>query len=207
MELLTLGRYIPLFPPLDSMLLHGLFGFISWGHFNTNEWHAWLCVRTAVSRSLVLIIFVAEVTYSEMLKTVIKFHRLKYVRGKNKKTWLTMVLESTGSVAGEEGSGLGLLQAAFGRVGWRWEGKPTLWVHLLHLADVIPWEQMESVSRMTAKHTPEQTVWPHGEKLDTKHLTCTHPHQTHPPETEGGWLSFETDCPITSQRCNLGESC
>lgn len=66
-----------------------------------NERHAWLCVRTAVSRSLVLIIFVVELPIQEMLETVIKFHRLKYVRGKNKKAWLTMVLESIGSVGGE----------------------------------------------------------------------------------------------------------
>lgn len=48
-----------------------------------------------------------------MLETVIKFHRLKYVRGKNKKTWLTMVPESIGSVGGEEGGGLGTSQSSF----------------------------------------------------------------------------------------------
>lgn len=59
-----------------------------------------------------------------MLETVIKFHRLKYVRGKNQKTWLTMVLESTGSVGGggEEGSGLGTSQSSF-RQGWVEMGK------------------------------------------------------------------------------------
>lgn len=63
-----------------------------------------------------------------MLETVIKFHRLKYVRGKNQKTWLTMVLESTGSVVGGERKavGWGLLKAAFGRDGWRWEKEPPL---------------------------------------------------------------------------------
>lgn len=77
-----------------------------------------------------------------MLETVIKFHRLKYVRGKNEKTWLTMVLESIGSVGGEEGSGLGTSQSSFWQ-GWAEMGKG---VHtMLHLAVVVPWEQKESI--------------------------------------------------------------
>lgn len=57
-----------------------------------------------------------------MLETVIKFHRLKYARGKNKKTWLTMVLEFIGSVGGEEGGRLGTSQSSFWQ-GWVEMGK------------------------------------------------------------------------------------
>lgn len=148
--------------------------------------------------------FCSWVTYSEMLETVIKFHRLKYVRGKNKKTWLTMVLESIGSVAGERKAvGWGLLKAAFGRDGRKWEKESTLCHHLLLGADVVPWERKESKVKSDnkkRKNTPKWTVWPRGEKLDTNHLMCTHPHPRHTPETQGGWLSFETDYPITPQR-------
>lgn len=56
------------------------------------------------------------------------------------------------------------------------------------------------------KKLPKWIIWPRDEKLDINHLTCTHPHQTHPLGTQGGWLSLETEHPITLQRCHLEEN-
>lgn len=54
MELLTLGRYILLFPPLDSMLLHGLFGFII---MRTFRYERVACMASGKSRRFTVTAF------------------------------------------------------------------------------------------------------------------------------------------------------
>lgn len=93
-----------------------------------------------------------------MLETVIKFHRLKYVRGKNKKTWLAMVLESIGSVGGEEGSGLGTSQSSFWQ-GWVEMGKG---VHSMQ-----PLATLSSCGALGAKGINSQE-WQSKKKKTTK---------------------------------------
>lgn len=78
--------------------------------------------------------FCSLVTYSEMLKTVIKFHRLKYIRGKKKKDLVTVVLEPTGSVRTEEGRGLGASKQLLAGLGGDGNENSTLRIHLLYLA-------------------------------------------------------------------------
>lgn len=52
-------------------MLHGIFGFISWRHFNTDARHAWLCVRAAVSLLSVLIILQSSYLFrSQKLSSV-----------------------------------------------------------------------------------------------------------------------------------------
>lgn len=194
MELLTLGRYILLFPPLDSMLLHGLFGFISWGHFNKNEWHAWLCVKSRRFTVTGFDYFCSSVTYSEMLKTVIKFHRLKYVRGKKKKE-RERDLVNYGPIVywhwwrrGQRAADF--IKEVFTRVVCGWEQESTRRMHLLHVADFVLWEQMESLSKSASQKTSKAdsmaTWWKTWYKPLYGDKYSSDPGPRHPRR----WLSF-----------------
>lgn len=186
-----------------------------------NEWHAWLCDKSRRFTVTGFDYFCSSVTYSEMLKTVIKFHRLKYVRGKKRErkraserasereTWLTMVLQSTG-VRGEGDRALWTsTKEAFSRAGCRWERESTLRTHLLRLAEFCTLGANGiRCQRVPVKRPPKQTVGSRGEKLDTNHLTgnkySSNPGPRHPRKM--GFLS-ETGHPMIPLRCSLRESC
>lgn len=158
----------------------------------TNGMHGF-ALRAVNSRSLVLIIFVVQLPIQRCWKPSSSFIDLNMSEVKKKERERDLV--NYGPIVywrwwrrGQRAADF--IKAAFIRVVCGWERESTLRMHLLHVADFVLWEQMESLSKSASQKTSKAdsiaTWWKTWYKPLYRDKYSSDPGPRHPRR----WLSF-----------------